>query len=124
MEITKGLLCRDINGYSDAGAARKQTFHKEGKKFLKQLAEVLGITAECDVRSNLGGVAVSGEVTLHGDRLYVQLYEYQNGVQVLYRACTGRKDYTGGQNNNANMQELAQDYSALDLFVARLKKMM
>jgi hypothetical protein len=41
---------------------------------LKALADALRLSSgEFDLRSNKGGIAVSGEVTLHGDDLYVQV---------------------------------------------------
>jgi hypothetical protein len=54
----------------DPGA--KRLFHNHARRRLFKLAEVLGFTAGMyDLRSNEGGIAVSGEVTLHADRLYV-----------------------------------------------------
>ena len=102
LNIGAGLTTRDINAYSDEGALRKAAFHKEAKQFLKSLAKALALrTGSFDIRSNLGGIAVSGEITLHHERLYVQLSEsaLQPGVSILYRACQGRKDYSGGQNH-------------------------
>jgi hypothetical protein len=102
LNIGAGLTTRNIDAYSDEGALRKAAFHKEGKQFLKSLAKALALRpGSFDIRSNLGGIAVSGEVTLHHERLYVQLSEsaIQPGVSILYRSCQGRKDYSGGQNH-------------------------
>ena len=99
----------DINGYSDAAQARKNAMHKDGAKFLKELAGALGLSKpEYSIRSNVAGIAVSGEVTLHADHLYVQLGEsmFKPGLQLLYRSCKNQKDYTGGQNNFIQMSEL------------------
>jgi hypothetical protein len=103
-----GLTGENINGYSTEGAARKAAFHKDGKKFLKQLATELALTpGSYDIRSNLGGIAVSGEVTLHAEHIYVQLAETARpGAQILYRHCQGRKDYCGGQNNMVSVKSL------------------
>ncbi|WOB06491.1 hypothetical protein [Piscinibacter gummiphilus] len=114
-----------INAYSDAGSARKRALHAKGKVWLHKLACDLGLdTSEYDVRNNLGGIAVSGEVTLHSDTLYVQLSEHcfggRAGVSVLYRTCSGRKDYCGHQNNTTTMSAVAADYEG---FVARLRRM-
>jgi hypothetical protein len=60
------------------------------------------------VRSNLGGVAVSGEATLHGQNLYVQICQPATGWDrgILIRTCEGRKDYTGGRNHFAPLSWL------------------
>jgi hypothetical protein len=87
--------------YNDA---QKRSFHATGRKRLKALAAALGLEAGAyDVRSNRGGVAVSGEVTLHGEHLYVQICQPATGADsgILIRTCRGRKDYTGGRNNFA-----------------------
>jgi hypothetical protein len=85
--------------YNDA---QKRSFHASSRKRLKALATALGLKAGTfDVRSNRGGIAVSGEVTLHGENLYVQICQPATGADsgILIRACKGRKDYTGGPNN-------------------------
>jgi hypothetical protein len=98
--------------YNDA---QKRRFHATGRKRLKALATALGLEAgSFDARSNLGGIAVSGEVTLHGDHLYVQICQPATGVDsgILIRTCQGRKDYTGGANNFAALA-LLDDIPAL-----------
>lgn len=80
----------------------KEAFHRNGRLVLQKLAKDLGLaTDERDIRSNMGGIAVSGEVTLHGGRIYVQLEQscLGPGEGILVRTCQGRKDYTGGQNH-------------------------
>jgi HD superfamily phosphohydrolase YqeK len=125
MKIPKSLLVTGMNAYSDQGALRKQKFHTDGKKFLKELAALLGVSDKCDIRSNVAGIAVSGEVTLHADHLYVQLSESSKpGISILYRSCEHRKDYCGGQNNFTTMQDLAGDEDAQNAFVARCKRLM
>ncbi len=78
----------------------KSQFHRLGKAMLEKLAKALGLAkGEYDIRSNMGGDAVSGEVTLHSDTLYVQFS--QSCVlpeRFMWRTCKGRKDYTGGRN--------------------------
>lgn len=113
LKVTKGLLVDGVNAYTEAGRIKKETFHKEGKKFLKSLAEMLGLKkGEFDLRSNMGGIAVSGEVTLHSDKLYVQLFEScvgNKGISILYRSCKGRKDYAGGSNHEVPMSGLTEN---------------
>ena len=78
----------------------KLKYHALGKRVLKAVAAELGLqSGSYDIRSNLGGTAVAGEITLHTDRIYIQLCEAMNGLEVLYRSCVGRKDYSGGGNH-------------------------
>lgn len=80
---------------------QKATFHRLGKMVLRKLAAAMNLPkGSFDVRSNLGGIAVSGEVTLHGESIYVDLQQSSLGADMgfMVRSCNGRKDYTGGQN--------------------------
>jgi hypothetical protein len=74
-----------------------------------RLAASLGF-APCafDLRSNEAGIAVSGEVTLHADHLYVQVSQPATGSDtgILFRSCEGRRDYVGGVNNFATLDLL------------------
>lgn len=111
LPLPKGLLRENICGYSEDEALLKNEFHKAGKRFLRALAQALGLDkTHYDLRSNLGGVAVSGEVTLHTDKLYVQLSEsaLRPGVSILFRSCNGRKDYSGGTNRWAWIPDLKE----------------
>lgn len=88
---------------------QKHLFHREARKRLHALAEALCLPRHAyDVRSNKGGVAVSGEVTLHADHIYVQVCQPATGADsgILIRTCKGRKDYTGGPNNFAPLSDL------------------
>lgn len=83
----------------------KKTFHKEARKFLKNLGETLGLS-DYEVKVNAGGDAVSGEATLYSDRLMVSIcadLAYQGLGPVLFRSTNGKKDYTGGGNNWVNV---------------------
>ena len=67
---------------------------------LKAVAAELGLqSGTYDIRSNLSGTAVAGEITLHGEHIYIQFCESMPELEVLYRSCKGRKDYSGGCNN-------------------------
>ncbi len=116
-------LSSPISAYTDTGRASKAKMHSAGRAFLRRLAADLGLAkGSFDIRSNQGGIAVSGEVTLHGERIYVQLsesYFAPYGVSILYRGCCGRKDYSGGRNNNIRMKDAAANYPA---FVAACKR--
>jgi hypothetical protein len=88
----------------------KAKFHRAAKTSLHLLAAELGLyQSDYDVRSNLGGPAVGGEAILHGERVYVMVtLRCVTGPQsaILYRACMGRKDYTGGRNHFHNLNLL------------------
>lgn len=101
-------LDRLAKNVSYADPIVKTQFHNTARKFLKELAAQLPEYGEFDVRSNKGGIAVSGEVTLHMDRLYVQVAQSVMGLDraVMFRPCNGRKDYSGGMNNFTSMETL------------------
>lgn len=87
----------------------KNLFHRHAQRQLKALAAALGLTAdEYDLRSNRGGIAVSGEITLHGDRLYVQACQPATGTDtgIMFRSCEDRRDYIGSVNNFASLDLL------------------
>ena len=90
-------------------AEAKRLFHSRAKSQLRRIATALGLEpGSYDLRSNHAGIAVSGEITLHGDRLYVQVSQSAMGHHsgVLFRTCEGRKDYVGGPNNFASLDLL------------------
>lgn len=69
---------------------------------MRQLAATLRLPAgSFDLRANKGGIAVSGEVTLHHERLYVQVSQpaFGGDTGVLIRTCRGRRGYVGGPNH-------------------------
>lgn len=88
--------------YEYCEPALKKSMHAAASKYLRALAEALGFSREaCDVRSNMGGVAGSGEITLHTDTLYVQVHASIFGhdpLGLMVRGCESRKDYTGHIN--------------------------
>jgi hypothetical protein len=88
--------------------AVKQRWHSQAQAKLRVLAKELGLErGQFDICSNYGGIAVSGEATLHGDHVYVQASQpFLSGKGVLYRRCAGRKDYTGDRNHFATLDLL------------------
>lgn len=87
----------------------KGSWHHEARTRMRRLAKELGLErGTYDIRSNMAGPAVSGEVTLHGEDIYVQVSQGCGGpsMGILIRTCEGRKDYTGGRNNFANIRDL------------------
>ena len=94
---------------------RKRCFHTVARARLRRLAAELGFPrASFDLRSNQGGIAVSGEITLHHERVYVQVSQPATRADtgILIRTCEGRRDYTGGCNNFAPLR-LLDDIPAL-----------
>jgi len=117
---------RNVIAYDDQGATRKAQMHRHGRAFLKSLAMELKLSpGSYDIRSNKGGIAVSGEVTLHAESLYVQLYEscIRPGISILYRPCKGRADYCGGNNHHTTMAALAGSVQASGRFVMQCNLM-
>jgi hypothetical protein len=90
-------------------SSRKDVFHSRARLQLRRLAVALGLKPGLyDLRSNYGGIAVSGEAILHADRLYIQVCQPATGHDsgILYRTCNSRKDYVGGPNNFASLDLL------------------
>ena len=114
------LLVLAIRGVSHDEDAKRQ-FHADGKRAMKRLADELGLGAsDYDLRSNRGGIAVSGEITLHSDEVYVQLSLGSMGPdrEVMYRRVRSRNDYTGERNHFASVRDLL----APDRFADRLAR--
>ena len=92
--------------YDDAA---KRAFHSRARRQLKLLADALGLApGSYDLRSNAGGIAVSGEITLHHDDVYIQVCQPASGADsgILIRTCQGRRDYTGDRNHLASLRML------------------
>ena len=105
-KISKPFDFRKRVAYDDDA---KEAFHRNARHQLKLLAEALGFApAQYDLRSSKAGPAVSGEITLHADHLYVQVCQPATGwdTGVLIRTCQGRKDYVGGRNNYVSLDLL------------------
>ena len=104
LKIPNGLKVSGVVG----GYFRKQSFHRAARTFLKSLVTALALPAgSYEVRTSPGGPAVTGETVLHGEHLYVYVFEGGRGeARVLYRACAGRRDYCGGPNYYAEIREL------------------
>ena len=87
-----------LQGKCSYNAENKTQFRAAALKFLRALRALLGIDA--DVRYNVGGIAVSGDCTLHSNALYISFNAdgISSTLGVMYRSCRGRSDYTGGAN--------------------------
>jgi hypothetical protein len=89
--------------YDPAG---KRRFHRIVRRRLAKLAQLLELPPESyELRSNFGGIADSGEITLHHERFYVQVRQSILGPSssILIRTCRGRRDYVGGRNHFASL---------------------
>lgn len=89
----------------------KDRFHKLAKKALRWLAKELG-EQNFEVRSNKAGIACSGEITLHSDKIYIQVYQpavKAKGLEVLFRAVESNRDYVGGRNNFVSLSEVVDN---------------
>lgn len=101
-------------------ADAKRLFHADGRRAMRRLAEALGLPeGSYDVRSNQGGIAVSGEIILHGEEAWVELSLgcMGPGNEVMFRRVRGRNDYIGDRNRFASVRELLSP----DTFAARLR---
>jgi hypothetical protein len=98
----------------------KQDWLKTGKRLLSKLAKELHLPkGSYEVRVNAGGVAVSGDVILHGEWIYINLSQSCVGPAFgfYWRLCRGRKDYTGLTNRWAKWDNLL-DLSKLACIMA------
>ena len=101
------------------GLPDKQEFHRLAKLVCRQIAKDLGLEkGTFDIRTNLGGDAVGGETTLHAERFYLQFCA-EGHLEILYRTCKGRRDFTGGVNNWTTYSTLADDYEGFLNLIAR-----
>lgn len=99
----------------------KRLFHSEGRAAMRRLADALALDeGSYDIRSNKGGPAVSGEVTLHGEDVWVQLSLglFGPGREVCLRKVRGRDDHVGDRNLWASIRELVDP----DRFAARIRR--
>ena len=90
-----------ISAYTDHGHARKEKYHRIARRQLRKLATELGLVkGNYDIDSNKAGIAVSGEISLHTDKYYIQVSQscFSSGREIMYRGCDGRKDYGGRLN--------------------------
>jgi hypothetical protein len=108
-KITQSDLVRFVNltGAACYNHELKEEYRKLGRKILKALAGLMGLKAgEFDIRWNPGGIACSGDHTLHTDKIYVALHDNCGSGWFYWRTCQGRKDYTGGPNQIVNWTTL------------------
>lgn len=103
MKVTTNQLKRFVQltqeAVYDSTGLVKEEYRKLGRKILGYIAEQMGLQkGEFEIRWNPGGVACSGDHTLHTDKVYVALHDNIGSGWFFWRTCGGRKDYTGGPN--------------------------
>ena len=110
-----GYIC----GERESGPnGAKKVFLNVGKTFLRAMAKDLGLR-EVTVRSNAGGIGVSGDCNLCGmwedGGIYISISQPCGGQNVLlYRSIRNLKDHRGGYNHFISRLELANmGYAAL-----------
>jgi hypothetical protein len=79
--------------------ANKDRWHRLGQGLARALALKMGLE-DYSIRSCKGGPAVTGEIVLHADWIYIQfgISCFDGKTEFMYRTCKGLKDYTGGMN--------------------------
>lgn len=98
--LTKAAQCDYI---------RKERYRKLGRKILSALAKHMKLQrGEYDIRWNPGGVACSGDHTLHANWFYLALHDNCGLGQFYFRTCKGRKDYCGGANQIVYWNQLIE----------------
>lgn len=113
----KILAYRGVSYDEDA----KRVFLSEGRSAMRRLAEALQLPeGTYDVRVNKGGIAVSGEVTLHGEEVWVRLAisSFGHDREIAYRKVRGRADHVGDRNRWASVRDLL----APDRFAHKLRR--
>lgn len=96
-------------------AGQKRRFHAAARSRLRALAVALHLPpGSYPIRANKGGIAVSGEITLHHEAIYVQVAQSMiaGDAGILIRSCEGRRDFVGGPNQSAPLS-LLDDIPAL-----------
>ncbi len=104
IDLVQGTLI----GGDPVPGSRKAEFLRTGKRILKTLAtEYLKLPpGTFDLRTNPAGPAVSGDVILHGEHVYVQFEQSAMTRCFLWRTCKERRDYTGGPNHWSQWDDL------------------
>ena len=97
-----------IHQYDDAAERRKLAMHKQGLVLARAIAKLYPGTK---VRSNMGGIAVSGEVYMHGDNVWFQISQSLGGVALMWRRPKNARDSVrwdaDGQNRYIDLSDNA-----------------
>ena len=107
-----------VQPYGDV--AVKNEFHRLGRCTMECIVGAMGIVDEMDydVRSNMGGITVCGAITLHTNKVYIQMSKSDHGTgRIMYRSCRSLRDYSGGKNYWICMEDLLNWDDAIALFM-------
>jgi len=122
IHLTKAAA-NDYSGDSECGPGNlKNEYKKLGRRILKYIAEKMALTPDqYDIRWNPGGIACSGDSTLHTDKVYVALHDNCGSGWFYWRTVKGRKDYSGGANQIIRWDNF-RTVADVDKLVARLRE--
>lgn len=113
--ITKeqvAVLARFVQGNSFGyHPQNKSVFLHNTARLAERIAQDLELApGSYDIRTNRGGIAVSGDVHLQSNSLYVSFTadsEFCGAKRFMFRRCRSRKDYVGLQNRWVDWMDLA-----------------
>ena len=100
----------------------KTDFRKQSRKVLKQIGKDLGLKT-MEIRYNPGGDMVAGEASFsgvwdEGEGIYIQIAPDSVTDPILYRSATHLKDFRGGVNRFAKIEDLLE----YEEFIETLKR--
>ncbi len=124
-ELASLLNTKELS-YNDEA---KQKYARIGRAAFRALAGTMPFV-EVDVRFNAGGIAVSGDLTLHGmfadgTGIYMNLNQHSwdgSKVSCYCRSVKSMKDYTGGRNNWVSGPELQNVKKLIQTLIATAKE--
>jgi hypothetical protein len=96
----------ELDGKCGYHETNKKEYRRLSLRLLRTLSKELGLERSAEIRYNPGGIAVSGDSTLHADRLYATLNLDGLGLGILVRTCRHRRDFKGGPNHWFSLQQL------------------
>jgi len=89
----------------------KRAFHQAARRQLVCLADTLDLPAGAySIRRHRGRMGRSGQIILHGGRIYVQVSQPKSShdTGVMFRSCQGRNGFDGSRQNYAPLDLLNQ----------------
>ena len=96
-----------LNGHCGYNETTKAHFRKLSMKLLRELNTRLDTKGT--VSFNAGGIAVSGDASLHSDSLHLFFNADGCGLGICGRTCKGKSDYQGGPNRWYSFERLKRD---------------
>lgn len=115
-QFVNNVSTKIITGYGDEPIS-KEDWLKAGRSILKKLAKELGLPdGSYEISINRAGPAVSGDIILHGQWLYINLSQtsISQSMGFYWRLCKGMKDYSGGINQWESWKALLDLHTLAD----------